>query len=60
MLAAIEARGGKSAFLKYLKAQGGRLSRDAILAAIAAGRAPERGVSRGGVAPPGPPSPRSP
>lgn len=35
MLAAIEARGGKSAFLKYLKAQGGRLSRDAILAAIA-------------------------
>jgi succinyl-CoA synthetase alpha subunit len=35
MLAAIEARGGRSAFLKYLKAEGGRLSRDAILAAIA-------------------------
>ena len=35
MLAAIEARGGKSAFLKYLKGLGGRLSRDAILAAIA-------------------------
>ncbi|HMQ93524.1 MAG TPA: hypothetical protein PKA33_09525 [Amaricoccus sp.] len=35
MLAAIEARGGKSAFLKYLKSLGGRLSRDAILAAIA-------------------------
>lgn len=35
MLRAIEARGGKSAFLKYLKGQGGRLSRDAILAAIA-------------------------
>ena len=35
MLAAIEARGGKSAFLKYLGSLGGRLSRDAILAAIA-------------------------
>ena len=35
MLGAIEARGGKSAFLKYLKSLGGRLSRDAILAAIA-------------------------
>ena len=35
MLAAIEARGGKSAFLKYLQGLGGRLSRDAILAAIA-------------------------
>ena len=35
MLAAIEARGGKSAFLKYLKGLDGRLSRDAILAAIA-------------------------
>jgi hypothetical protein len=35
MLAAIEARGGKSAFLKYLRSLGGRLSRDAILAAIA-------------------------
>jgi succinyl-CoA synthetase alpha subunit len=35
MLAAIEARGGRSAFLKYLKGMGGRLSRDAILAAIA-------------------------
>ena len=33
--AAIEARGGKSAFLKYLAASSGRLSRDAILAAIA-------------------------
>ena len=35
MLAAIEARGGRSAFLKYLRSLGGRLSRDAILAAIA-------------------------
>lgn len=35
MLAAIAARGGKSAFLKYLNTLGGRLSRDAILAAIA-------------------------
>lgn len=35
MLAAIEARSGKSAFLKYLKGLGGRLSRDAILAGIA-------------------------
>ena len=35
MLEAIEARGGKSAFLKYLQGLGGRLSRDAILAAIA-------------------------
>ena len=35
MLKAIEARGGKSAFLKYLGGIGGRLSRDAILAAIA-------------------------
>ena len=35
MLAAIAARGGKSAFLKYLQGLGGRLSRDAILAAIA-------------------------
>jgi succinyl-CoA synthetase alpha subunit len=35
MLVAIEARGGKSAFLKYLNGLGGRLSRDAILAAIA-------------------------
>jgi succinyl-CoA synthetase alpha subunit len=35
MLAAIEARGGKSAFLKYLRGLDGRLSRDAILAAIA-------------------------
>ncbi|TPE44605.1 CoA-binding protein [Amaricoccus solimangrovi] len=35
MLAAIEARGGKSVFLKYLGTLGGRLSRDAILAAIA-------------------------
>ena len=35
MLAAIEARGGKSAFLNYLKGLDGRLSRDAILAAIA-------------------------
>ncbi|WP_111430250.1 CoA-binding protein [Rhodobacteraceae bacterium DSL-40] len=36
MLAAIEARGGKSAFLTYLQGLGGRLNRDAILAAIAA------------------------
>lgn len=35
MLRAIEARGGKSAFLKYLGGFGERLSRDAILAAIA-------------------------
>jgi hypothetical protein len=35
MLAAIEARGGKSAFLKYLRGLDGRLSRDAVLAAIA-------------------------
>lgn len=35
MLAAIAARGGKSAFLKYLGTLGGRLNRDAILAAIA-------------------------
>ncbi|MEJ6846295.1 CoA-binding protein [Sinorhizobium fredii] len=35
MLAAIEARGGKSAFLKFLNGLDGRLSRDAILAAIA-------------------------
>lgn len=34
MLSAIAARGGKSAFLKYLNGLGGRLSRDAILAAI--------------------------
>jgi hypothetical protein len=34
MLRAIEVRGGKSAFLKYLRGLGGRLSRDAILAAI--------------------------
>ncbi|HMQ40440.1 MAG TPA: hypothetical protein PKC09_04140 [Paracoccus sp. (in: a-proteobacteria)] len=35
MLAAVQARGGKSAFLKYLMGLGGRLNRDAILAAIA-------------------------
>ena len=35
MLRAIEARGGKSAFLKYLATLDGRLSRDAILAGIA-------------------------
>ncbi|WP_210240412.1 hypothetical protein [Amaricoccus solimangrovi] len=35
MLAAIEARGGRSVFLSYLATLGGRLSRDAILAAIA-------------------------
>jgi hypothetical protein len=35
MLAAIAARGGRSAFLKFLGGPGGRLSRDAILAAIA-------------------------
>ena len=35
MLAAVEARGGKSAFLRFLGGLGGRLSRDAILAAIA-------------------------
>jgi succinyl-CoA synthetase alpha subunit len=35
MLKAVRDRGGKSAFLKYLDSLGGRLSRDAILAAIA-------------------------
>jgi len=35
MLAAMEARGAKSVFLKYLGSLGGRLSRDTILAAIA-------------------------
>ena len=35
MLKAVRERGGKSLFLKFLEAQGGRLSRDAILAAIA-------------------------
>ena len=35
MLAALAARGGKSVFLRYLRSIGGRLSRDAILAAIA-------------------------
>jgi succinyl-CoA synthetase alpha subunit len=35
MLKAVRARGGKSLFLKFLEDQGGRLSRDAILAAIA-------------------------
>ena len=35
MLGAIAARGGKSAFLTYLTGLGGRLSRDAVLAAIA-------------------------
>ncbi len=34
MLAAVQARGGKSAFLKFLATLGGRPSRDAILAAI--------------------------
>ena len=34
MLRAVRARGGMSLFLKFLEAQGGRLSRDAILAAI--------------------------
>jgi succinyl-CoA synthetase alpha subunit len=34
MLAAVRARGGRSAFLKFLDGLGGRLSRDAILAAI--------------------------
>jgi succinyl-CoA synthetase alpha subunit len=34
MLAAVAARGGRSAFLKFLDTFGGRLSRDAILAAI--------------------------
>ena len=38
MLAAIQARGGKSAFLKHLGTLDGRLSRDAILAAYASGR----------------------
>ncbi len=35
MLKAVKDRGGKSAFLKFLEGFGGRLSRDAILAAIA-------------------------
>jgi succinyl-CoA synthetase alpha subunit len=35
MLKAVRDRGGKSAFLKYLDSLGGRLSRDAILAAVA-------------------------
>lgn len=35
MLAAVQARGGKSAFLTYLSRLGERLNRDAILAAIA-------------------------
>ena len=35
MLRAVRARGGRSLFLKFLEAQGHRLSRDAILAAIA-------------------------
>jgi len=35
MLRAIEARGGRSVFLRFLTGLGGRLSRDAILAAIA-------------------------
>ncbi len=35
MLAAVAARGGKSVFLKFLGSLGGRLNRDAILAAIA-------------------------
>jgi succinyl-CoA synthetase alpha subunit len=35
MLKAVRERGGKSLFLTFLGAQGGRLSRDAILAAIA-------------------------
>lgn len=35
MLRAVHARGGRSLFLKFLEGQGGRLSRDAILAAIA-------------------------
>jgi hypothetical protein len=35
MLRAVRARGGRSFFLKFLESQGGRLSRDAILAAIA-------------------------
>jgi succinyl-CoA synthetase alpha subunit len=35
MLKAVKARGGKSAFLKYLTTLDGRLNRDAILAAIA-------------------------
>ncbi len=35
MLAAVEARGGKSVFLNYVTGLGGRVSRDAILAAIA-------------------------
>lgn len=35
MLKAVRDRGGKSAFLKFLGSLGGRLSRDAILAAIA-------------------------
>jgi succinyl-CoA synthetase alpha subunit len=35
MLAAVRARGGRSVFLKFLAGLGGRVSRDAILAAIA-------------------------
>ncbi|KAB2851391.1 MAG: CoA-binding protein [Hyphomicrobiaceae bacterium] len=35
MLKAVRERGGRSLFLKFLETQGGRLSRDAILAAIA-------------------------
>jgi succinyl-CoA synthetase alpha subunit len=35
MLRAVRARGGRSLFLRFLEAQGHRLSRDAILAAIA-------------------------
>ncbi|MGD0639785.1 MAG: CoA-binding protein, partial [Roseiarcus sp.] len=35
MLKAVRERGGRSLFLKFLESQGGRLSRDAILAAIA-------------------------
>ena len=35
MLRAVHARGGRSLFLRFLEAQGRRLSRDAILAAIA-------------------------
>ncbi len=34
MLKAVRERGGKSLFLKFLESQGGRLSRDAILAAV--------------------------
>jgi succinyl-CoA synthetase alpha subunit len=35
MLKAVHARGGQSLFIKFLEAQHGRLSRDAILAAVA-------------------------